>query len=534
MGTVFEISQLDENKFSFASHPFDASSLEGIKFQVNNILESWQFSDIRSKRKLNTIAKAFMIVNYNDKSFSFVESVNLPGEFVVLTEYASNIALMPKEEIKECALTLEKCHISQLVEVREDEESEESFLVKKTLSHDELFCPECGDFLLSHADEIVRTQDGEIYCSSDCATENGYELCSHCGCWEQDCTYIDNEGEFFCNSCLNRLFRVCYTCNNWVRRSDALEANDGSSFCDSECARESEYYPCEDCGEFYHINDLLYSDYRDAYYCEDCYTDEAQEGRDRLNSYRHERPATFLHTDKDEKGARLYGGKENELEFSSAEDFNGAINELLEISESENDLIILKEDGSLNDLGFEIVTLPITLNWHKVPENAEKFKNIFRILKKYNAEASERCGMHVHLSRAGITEEHEIKLEMFFQLHRENLYTVAGRGENSYARFPQDRDITNKENLKAKNCDGSRYRCLNWCNERTVEIRIFAAVTEYADFMKNFEFAHCVYQYTKLMDIDTVEKADFLHFLEFAKNADNYPHFVDFINEKFN
>ena len=140
--STFEISQLEENKFSFASHPFAASSLEGIKFQVSNILESWQFSDIRQKRKLNTVAKAFVVFDYNNKTFSFVESASIPGEFVIIAEGVSNVALIPQDEIKECELTGEKCHVSQLMEVKEDDESEETFLVKKTLSHDELFCPE--------------------------------------------------------------------------------------------------------------------------------------------------------------------------------------------------------------------------------------------------------------------------------------------------------------------------------------------------------------------------------------------------------
>ena len=192
-----------------------------------------------------------------------------------------------------------------------------------------------------------------------------------------------------------------------------------------------------------------------------------------------------------------------------------------------------KEDGSLNDLGMEIVTLPISLNWYKIPENAEKFKEIFRILNKYRAVSSKNCGMHVHMSRAGITEEHEIKMEMFFQRHREELYIIAGRGENGYAKFSTGRDLSDKEKFKADNCKSSRYRALNWCNSRTVEIRIFAAVSDFSLYMKNVEFSHCFYQYTKTADLEKIETAEFSDFLEYAKNSGAYPYFSQFIAENF-
>lgn len=529
----FEVSQIDENVFSFASHYRRPSNLEEIKYQLSDIMNLYQFEELSGKNKLRTIRRAFIIVNFSEKTFSFVQSAELSGDYVILAETPCGTAFLPGDEVGQCELSGELCHISQLTEVRESEESTEIFYVKKTFNDDDLYCPECGEFLLSHMADIVRTESGEIFCSPDCAHENGFEQCAHCGKWEQDAVYIEKESECYCENCINRFFERCEHCGEYVRSSEAITANDGSSFCCFECLSDADYHACDGCGEYFHWDDLNYSERRDLYFCNDCWEGEENEARSRLIGYRHEKPTTFLKTDEDIKGATLYLGAENEQEFNDIEDFSNAIDDLLEISNSENELIVLKEDGSLNDLGMEIVTLPISLNWYKIPENAEKFKKIFRILNAYGAESSKNCGMHVHMSRAGIVEEHEIKMEMFFQRHRENLYIIAGRGENGYAKFSTGRDLSDKEKFKADNCKSSRYRALNWCNSRTVEIRIFAAVSEFSAYMKNVEFSHCFYQYTKTADIEKIETADFSDFLEFAKNSGAYPYFSQFIAENF-
>lgn len=529
----FEISTIRENVFSFASHYRRPSNLEEIKHQINDIMRLSQFEELSGKNKLHTIRRAFITVNFSEKTFSFIQSAELSGDYVILTETSYGIAFLPGDEIGQCELSGEFCHISQLTEVRESEESTELFWVKKTFNDDDLSCPECGEFLLSHKSELVRTESGEIFCSSDCAHENGFEQCAHCGKWEQDAVFIEKESECYCENCINRLFERCEHCGEYIRRSEAIIANDESIFCCFDCLYAADYHACDGCGEYFHYDDLNYSERRDRYFCSDCYESEENDVRSRLIGYRHEKPTTFLKTEDDIKGSTLFLGTEDEQEFNDIDDFSGVIDELLEISNSENELIVLKEDGSLNDLGMEIVTLPISLNWYKIPENAEKFKEIFRILNAYKAVSSKNCGMHVHMSRAGITEEHEIKMEMFFQRHRENLYIIAGRGENGYAKFSTGRDLSDKENFKAKNCASSRYRALNWRNSRTVEIRIFAAVSEFSAYMKNIEFSHCFYQYTKTADLEKIETADFSDFLEFAKNSGVYPYFSEFIEENF-
>ena len=99
---------------------------------------------------------------------------------------------------------------------------------------------------------------------------------------------------------------------------------------------------------------------------------------------------------------------------------------------------ILKYDGSLSQYGFEICTRPASLEEHRVAwqpffdaHAARRF-----VLQSYT---SDRCGLHVHISRNGGTwnlSQHTIALIVCFVNLPNNkrfIETVAGRYANSYS-----------------------------------------------------------------------------------------------------
>jgi hypothetical protein len=121
-------------------------------------------------------------------------------------------------------------------------------------------------------------------------------------------------------------------------------------------------------------------------------------------------------------------------------------------------------------------------------------------------------------------------MELFFHFHKYRLEEIAERDENEWCEYNTWRNTSDKERFKAKNCEGTRYRALTWQNAKTVELRIFNATCRLPTFIKNVEFAHAFYQYTKSASLDEVERGDFSDFEKFLTDRKTvYPELCSFL-----
>ena len=249
-----------------------------------------------------------------------------------------------------------------------------------------------------------------------------------------------------------------------------------------------------------------------------------------IRGYSDNPPLKFNHTPEDEPGKRLFEGWEIEFFFPKYDDFNNAVPELVKkFSDDEENLIFFKHDSSVGAFGAEAVSMPCTLSWYK--RNAVIFKNFFKTFQAHNMEPHNFCGMHVHLSRAGMTEEHEIKMELFFARFAHLIERVAGRAPQDYCERVQIFGTVTPDAVKRHKAYSGRYRALNWQNERTVEIRAYKCPQSFENFMIKLEFSHAVYQFTKLSSFDDIETADVVLFYDFVKdNAEKYNFLNDFLN----
>jgi hypothetical protein len=182
----------------------------------------------------------------------------------------------------------------------------------------------------------------------------------------------------------------------------------------------------------------------------------------------------------------LHYGFENEVSFPCDVNHSQSVAKILK--EFKEDELIIKADSSV-DNGFEIVSHPHTLEEYK----NKKWKYIFlRTMRK-----SASCGMHVHVNLASFTSFHLYKFTSFIHKHAKMMSRISEREPNDYCQLYSDSSIAPM--IKKYKKDGSqsdRYRRVN-LSKKTVELRCFAGATTYKQWMKNIEFIHALYEYSK-------------------------------------
>ena len=142
---------------------------------------------------------------------------------------------------------------------------------------------------------------------------------------------------------------------------------------------------------------------------------------------------------------------------------------------------IFKRDGSLSQ-GIEICTRPASADIH-----IEEFTKMFEDeLCMSSLEVKSSCGMHVHISRKGMSPLALGKMLKFMQskYNKEFLQLIAGREDNNYCKLGTDPMIS----AHFRGLENERYRGLNLQNENTAEVRIFRTPDTMDKFIKNIEF----------------------------------------------
>ena len=150
-----------------------------------------------------------------------------------------------------------------------------------------------------------------------------------------------------------------------------------------------------------------------------------------------------------------------------------------------HDYIILKHDASLDsERGFEMVTRPDTLDVH-----LRKWTGFIEdASKRMTSWTNGNCGMHVHMTRAALSQLQLGKMLVWVNHHNNAalVKTIAGRT------FEQMNDWCKREGGKKisdakKEYGNERHVALN-LTRRTAELRIFRGTLNPDSFRKNLEF----------------------------------------------
>lgn len=327
---------------------------------------------------------------------------------------------------------------------------------------------------------------------------------------------IEFEGDI-CQTCYRQQYVRCYYCSDNILIEDSYCDNDGIHHCDR--CHEEYYINCGHCQT--EIN-------RDNGYnfvlngsrilgCRQCYNNSVT-----IHNYSYKPDIVFFKRSQKEN---LFFGIELEVERAQSKSDLDIVASKIKKPE-----FYFKSDGSLSH-GFEIVSHPMSYEYIK--HNNKLFSEMFEILnnEQYKSYESTTCGMHIHLNKNAFSTWHLYRFLDFFRQNRNLILQVSQRFEPFFRRWSDindseysEKQIKNK--AKVKNSEGSRYTAVNLTNSKTVEIRIFRGTLKYPTFMKNIEFTHSIYEFTKIQNSDSISKEEYLKFTK------NYKYLNNFLKDK--
>lgn len=348
--------------------------------------------------------------------------------------------------------------------------------------------------------------------------------CSVCGAEIiSDDDYYEVEGQVLCEDCYNSGTFVCDCCGDRVLSSHA-HSDDYIDIC--ETCYNDHYSRCDSCNRLIHDDNVCYSG--DTPYCEECYG--KFDYHENIHEYNYKPDARFYG---ESYNNRFFGV---ELEIDGADDpddKDGDAAMLLGIANEDDEHIYIKNDGSLNE-GFEIVSHPMTLEYHKNFCWKELTRKAVRL--GYRSHQISTCGLHVHVNRSSLADDRDAQEKIisrilyFIEMHWNEIFKFSRRTEASINRWagrhgyePTPEALMNKAK---KNCN--RYSALNLCNYYTIEFRIFKGTLKYNTLIATLEFVNAICE--KAVELSDSEMAK-MSWSEFVSEITE-PELIQYLKER--
>ena len=311
-----------------------------------------------------------------------------------------------------------------------------------------LVCTSCGNKFYR---EQLSPFDGELLCPSCLSNQTVYCSCCDRRIWTDD--NVGTDAQPLCQDCFDDHFERCTTCNALIRRGDTFFRGDEP-------------------------------------YCQDCYHSVCD--RDAIHDYYYKPTPIFYGDDN-----RFFGV---ELEIDGAGEDSDNAAEILHIANAEQPMAYCKHDGSLDE-GFEIVTHPMTLDfhlhgmpWERIVEEAKKLGD--------TSHQAGTCGLHVHVNRTafGNTESAQdaaiARVLFFFEKFWDELLKFSRRTQGQlnqwaarYGYKDQPKEIL--DHAKSGRHAG-RYTAVNLTNADTVEFRMFRGTLKHNTLIATLELLDCI------------------------------------------
>ena len=279
-----------------------------------------------------------------------------------------------------------------------------------------------------------------------------------------------------CPTCFSGETVVCHVCGERLWRDDNA-GDDETPLCQN--CYDRYYTNCVRCGALLREDEACYD--RDdpddeEPLCSVCYNRTAR-GR-AIQDYYY-KPEPIFYGD----GPRFFG-VELELDVGGKNPQNAR--KILRLANMDHERIYCKHDGSLDD-GFEIVTHPMSLQYHKTQMPWQKICQE-AVSLGYSSHLAGTCGLHIHVSRLAFGEGGQqdaaiARILYFFEKHWEELLKFSRRTprqlEHWAARYGyKDKPMEILDHAK-KGYHGGRYTCVNLTNRDTIEFRIFRGTLKY-------------------------------------------------------
>ena len=319
-------------------------------------------------------------------------------------------------------------------------------------------------------------------------------ICSMCGCILQEHEQTEIDEEWLCDDCAEHHTVECDHCGERIWANDAI-SDDHTTLC--SCCYDDHYRRCESCGRILHDDDILWSG--DYPYCASCY--------DRIETEIEEygyKPEPIFYGD----GNRFFGV---ELEIDGAGKDDDSAARIKRQTNIRCEHIYCKSDGSLDE-GFEIVTHPMTLDYHM---NCMYWEDVLQeaVHMGYRSHQTSTCGLHIHVNRDALGEDREEQEKVierilyFVELHWNEIFIFSRRSQHNMSRWAAryGMEKTGKEILdKAKKGNTGRYAAVNLCPYMTIEFRLFRGTLKANTLFATLQFVNCIIDTALTMTEDEI------------------------------
>ena len=366
-------------------------------------------------------------------------------------------------------------------------------------------CSYCGEYFIDDESDYVTDCNGDIYCES--CRDDHLSYCEYCGEYSDSdhFEHIANLDEWWCNDCTHSHAYHCESCGDWISEN---YGDDNTVVC-NPCYADH-YCTCDDCNEVIHTDNACFHD--DGTYCEYCYNENHSSN---IHEYSYEPYLNFQSSEDDNESVLAYLGFELEAGGLTSSERNRIADE---ISDGEN-TFFLKEDGSIPEYGFELVSHPITLKRHKELDWADVLRSMSSAGMKSHDLGEESCGLHVHVSRNYLSPYKWLLIDWFISKYQAHFELIARRKETHWARFKK----SNGQNIKEVygKSSGTRYQAVNFENSNTVEFRLFRGTLKYSTFMATLEIVDALVHWANQLSISDI-----------LASGDAFENFTDYIQSK--
>lgn len=336
------------------------------------------------------------------------------------------------------------------------------------------------------------------------------------------------DGQDLCPSCMEHEVTICECCGNdiWVRQD---VGDSGITLCGA--CYDRHYTSCAQCGRVIHNDDACYlSDDDDNPLCYSCYRDTSEKAPHYIADYSYKPSPLFCG-----EGNRYFGV---ELEIDGGGECNSNAQQILDIANAQSVQAYCKHDGSLDD-GFEIVTHPMTLDWHR--EQMPWADILHKALELgYRSHKTGTCGLHVHVNRTTFgtscpaQDACIARVLYLFEKHWEELLKFSRRTEEQLKRWAarygyKDRPQDILEH--AKSCYAGRYTCVNLTNTDTVEFRMFRGTLKLNTLIATLQLVDKICEVAVSLSDDELKALSWTSFV-LSISPERCPELVSYLKER--
>lgn len=195
---------------------------------------------------------------------------------------------------------------------------------------------------------------------------------------------------------------------------------------------------------------------------------------------------------------------------------------------------ICVHDGSLNDSGFEIVSVPATLGFHYGMWEELCTGPLRKQLVSY---IRPECGLHIHLSKEAFSDYTLGMFNTFINSSHNNKFIsdISGRKPNTYCARKETKVTRGKHRNGFVDVTGERhgkYFATNLQKPHTLEVRMFKGTLAYGSLLKSLEFCHALHKFVSYFAAHHMLKyEDFLTWFSDKKNGNRktYPYLWTFL-----